>query len=345
MRVIAYGFLIFIGLTLLILPAAVPVIKTSAEFSIFNTKWNGCSKFAKALHEKGDVIPILYSYNSVNVGELRGVLIVIGPDIPFSELEAREVQEFLKNGGTLFIADDFGTANSLLEKLGVKARFSSVQLKDLFYAKNGNFPIVVRFNDPKLAADRVVLNIPSAVINAKGEIYTSKVSVLGKNMRSYPILAEIKYEKGRIILLSDPSILINDMFEENKQFIEKLVDYLGSGNFYVDEAHHYDFNPYSISTVYVHKEISKENMFNVFLIVACIAVIVESGVVSKVATALWTKVIGAIIRKREEIEFTDLPEWVDREKFKKMVEEMKNGSKLRWIYERKKVYGKTEKRD
>jgi len=343
MRVIAYGFLIFIGLTLLILPTAVPVIKTSAEFSIFNTKWNGCSKFAKALYEKGDVIPILYSYNSANVGELRGVLIVIGPDIPFSELEAREVQEFLKNGGTLFIADDFGTANSLLEKLGVKARFSSVQLRDLFYAKNENFPIVVRFDDSKLAVDRVVLNIPSAVINAKGKICTSKVSVLGKNMRSYPILAEIKYEKGRIILLSDPSILINDMFEVNKQFIEKLIDYLGSGNFYVDEAHHYDFNPYSIATVYVHKELDVKRAFTVFLVVASLAIVVESGFVRRVIDV----VVSTITRRihRESYVFDDLPDWVDREKFRKMVEEMKNGSKLRWIYERKGVYGKTEKRD
>ena len=47
------------------------------------------------------------------------MLVIIGPDVDFSSLEAKEVKEFLENGGTLFIADDFGTANSLLEKLGV----------------------------------------------------------------------------------------------------------------------------------------------------------------------------------------------------------------------------------
>ena len=69
---ILYAFLIFIGILLLVLPLAVPVIKTSAEFSMFNTKWNGCSKFAKLLAERGKVVPIMYPYNSVGLSKLNG---------------------------------------------------------------------------------------------------------------------------------------------------------------------------------------------------------------------------------------------------------------------------------
>ncbi|RLI81593.1 DUF4350 domain-containing protein [Archaeoglobales archaeon] len=340
MRAILYGFLIFIGIIFLVLPLAVPVIKTSTEFSMFNTKWNGCSEFAKLLAERGKVIPIMYPYNSVELSKLDGVLIVVGPDIDFSSLEAEEVKEFLENGGTLFIADDFGTANSLLEKLGVKARFSTQPLKDIFYSKRAEFPVVVRIEDPELAVgvEKITLNVPSAIVGGGGEIFSSKVSVVGKNMRSYPIMAEIKYGKGRIIMLSDPSILINDMLKENRQFIENLVGYLGN-TFYFDEAHHSDFNPYSVTTVYIHRQLDREKAFQVFVAVAALAIFIESRIAGKIARA-----ITKILPKKEENIFEELPDWVDIRILEKIVNEIKTGSKLGDRYGRKEVYGGAEER-
>lgn len=344
MRII-YAFLIFVGILLLILPVAVPIIKTSAEFSMFNTKWNGCSKFAKLLYERGEVIPIIYPYNSVKVSKLKGVLVVIGPDIDFSKLEAEEVKKFLENGGTLFIADDFGTANSLLKKIGVKARFSDKQLKDLFYSKNYNFPVVVRIKDPRLSVGvkNITLNIPSAIVGGDGKIFSSKVSIIGKNMKSYPILAEIRYKKGKIIMLSDPSILINDMFERNRKFIENLVEYLGSNVFYFDEAHHSDFNPYSIATVYVHREFDREKAFQVFLFVSALAVFIESGMAKKILQ-ITTDFIFRFASRKEEDLFKDLPDWVDRKTLERIIHEIRTGSKLGDRYGRKRIHRKVKER-
>jgi len=338
MRAILYGFLIFIGVLLLVLPIAVPVIKTSAEFSMFNTKWNGCSEFAKLLAEKGEIIPVMYPYNSVELSRLDGVLVVVGPDVDFSSLEAEEVRGFLENGGTLFIADDFGTANSLLEKLGVKAKFST-QLKDVFYSKRAEFPVVVRIEDPELAVgvEKVTLNIPSAIVGkGEGEVFSSKVSVVGKNMGSYPVMAEIKYGEGKIIMLSDPSILINDMFEENRQFIGNLAEYLGK-KFYFDEAHHTDFNPYSVTTVYIHRELDREKAFQVFVAVAALAIFIESGVAGRTAQA-----ITRMLLKRRENLFEGLPDWVDLKTLEKIVNEIRTGSKLGDRYGRKRIHGKAE---
>ncbi len=258
----------------------------------------------------------------------------------FSSLEAEEVREFLENGGTLFIADDFGTANSLLEKLGVKARFSAQPLRDIFYSKRAEFPVVVRIDDPELAVgvEKITLNIPSAIIGGEGEIFSSKVSVVGKNMRSYPVMAEIKYGKGRIIMLSDPSVLINDMFEENRQFIENLVRYLGS-TFYFDEAHHSDFNPYSVATIYIHRELDREKAFQVFVGVAALAILIEGGVAGKVVRA-----ITRLLPKRKENIFEGLPDWVDIKILEKIVGEIRTGSKLGDMYGRKGVYGGAEER-
>ena len=327
---IAYGFLIFVGIVLLVLPVSVPIIKTSAEFSMFNTKWNGCSKFAELLYERGDVVPILYPYNSVNLGNLKGTLVIVGPDVDFSRLEAKEVRDFLNNGGVVFIADDFGSANTLLKELGVKVRFSKLELKDVFYDKSVELPVVVRVKG--FDVDKIVLNVPSVVIGGKGEAFTSKVSIVGKRMGSYPILAEVKYGNGKIVLLSDPSILINDMIDKNGRFVEELVDYINTGRFYYDEAHHSDFNPYEVSTVYIHKELDRGKAFMVFVAVSLIALFVESGFARNVFNYMLSK-----LPRREENLLDDLPEWVDRDKLMKMLDEIKRGSKLGDLNERKRV--------
>lgn len=329
-----YAFLAFACIFLLILPLSVPVIKTSVDFSMFNTNWNGCSEFAKVLVERGKIAPVLYSYNSIDL-KREGVLIVVGPDVDFSPLEIEEVRSFLEEGGTLFIADDFGLANSLLEGLEVTGKFSDKPLGDIFYCKKADFPVVARIEDPQLSygVEKLVLNIPSVITGLEGEeeVFSSKVSVVGGNRRSYPILAEIRYGAGRVILLSDPDILINDMATENRKFIDNLVGYLGSDLFYFDDAHHSDFNPYSITTVYIHRELDRGKAFKVFAFVAALMVFIESGIARAIG-----QFIGRLMpaRKGEDI-FDGLPKGIDIIIVKRIINEIETGSKFGEGYEQR----------
>jgi hypothetical protein len=317
MRVILYAFIIVFGVTFFTLPLAVPVIKSSAELSIFNTNWDGLSGFAKLCIERREVVPILYSYNAVNLGEKRGVLLIVAPSIDFSQTEAEEVERFLEVGGTVFIADDSGVANSLLEKLGVKARIYG-KVRDIFYEKNENFPITVRISpELSMGVDRLKLNAPAAISGVDGEISTSKASVV-REMRSYTILAEMKHANGKIIIFSDPSALMNDMLGENKQFAINLIDLLGEGTFYFDEAHRADFNPYSAATIYIQRDLTKENALSIVLATAIFAIVIEAGVYKPVFRFLrlkfWRKDLKSLIK--------DLPEWVDVEKLGEMLRRM-----------------------
>jgi len=305
---------------MLLFPIAVPVFKSSSDLSIFNTNWNGLSEFAKLVAEKREVRPIFYPYNIAEVGELRGVILIFASEIDFSQAEAEELKKFLENGGTVFIADDFGKVNSLLEKLGVRARFSDKAVKDIFYSKNEKFPVVVKI-PPELSknASSLKLNVPSVILAAEGEILTSKAAYLGR-MGEYAIMAEIKYGNGRIVLFSDPSAFMNEMIKENKNFSINLIDYLGTGTFYFDEAHRSEFNPYLIATVYIHRELDKSMAFQIILAVAVFAILMESGIFKKIKIKL---------PKRKENIFDDLPEWVDRRKLEIMLEEIKAGSRLK----------------
>jgi len=340
-----YGFLVFIGILLLILPLSILVIKTSADFSMFNTKWNGCSEFAKVSVDRGELVPVLYPYNSVDFAKREGVLIIVGPDVGFSTLEIEELRFFLDRGGTLFIAEDFGIANDLLEKLGIPGKFSNKPMSDIFYSKRAEFPVIVRIEDPELSygVENLILNVPSVITGLGGgeeEVFSSKVSVVGENRKSYPILAETSYGKGRVVLLSDPDILINDMAVENNNFIENLVGYLSSNSntFYFDEAHHSDFNPYSTTTVYIHRELDKGKAFRVFAVVAALMIFIESGIAMGIAHSIW-RLIPTRARGREDL-FEGLPDWIDIKTLRQIVNEIKRGSKISDEQKGKRIYRK-----
>ncbi len=320
MNPLVYVILAAIGISMLVFPIAVPVFKSSADLSIFNTNWDGLSKFARLAAEMREVRPIFYPYNVAQIGNAGGVLLIFAPDIEFSQAEAEEVKKFLEKGGTLFIADDFGTSNSLLEKLGIKARFYGREVRDLFYSKNEKFPTVIKIS-PELSRNvsMLKLNVPSAISLAEGEVLTSKVAYAGK-IGEYVIMAEIKYGNGRVILFSDPSAFINEMMDENREFSINLINYLGSGNFYFDEAHRTDFNPYSMATVYIHKELDRSKAFQIIFAVTILAIFIESGMLKKIKIK--------IPRKKENI-FEDLPEWVDRRKLETMLEQMRAKSRLK----------------
>jgi len=339
MRLTSYILLFLLGLTLLTLSSVTLVAKSSTGFSMLNPGWDGSSKFATALNHRGELVPLPYPYTSSQLGEREGTLVVVGPSTGFSGLEAEEAKEFLEGGGVIFIADDFGTGNQLLEKLGVGARFSGRPVEDIFYRKNADFPLSVRVAEPGLAGVRsLTLNRPAFITGAEGEAYTSRVSLSRGERRMHPILAEVSYGKGKIVMLSDPGALMNDMAGVNGRFFEALASYLGGGNIYFDESHHAGFNPLSLSTSFVHKELDREMAFGLLLAIAALAVLVESGALGKAGG----RVAGLIPRREEDI-YGALPGWVEREKLEEMVGEMKTGSRLGEDYGWRRVFEEAER--
>ena len=334
MRRVIYGLLIAFGMFLLIMPLSIPIFTSSADFSVFNTNWNGVSKFGKLLYEKSEIVPIISSFNVVDFEKMNGTLLIIGPDMGYSNLEIEKIRKSLENGGTLVLIDDFGTGNQILRGLNLTARFSKTSFIDVFYSKNYNFPELVRILDPKLGAgvNKLILNVPSAILNAEGKIYTSKVTLLGKNQREYPIMTEIEYEKGRIVLFSDPSVFINDMFDENKAFIRNFADYIHSDVIYIDEAHHSNFNPYHIGTLVIHRSLDRVKAFYVVLIVAVLALFIESGATVEIFSRTITFLLDKFFKEKEK-SLEDIIEELKNEGYdekilRKIIREITTGKKL-----------------
>ena len=103
-------------------------------FSIYNEDWNGLSEFREIIEEMypedrdGDGYPdsiktIISSINAVNRLENEtGILVIMGPAVHYDISEAVALVLFIMNGGSVLIADDFGTANDLLKGLNTLIR-------------------------------------------------------------------------------------------------------------------------------------------------------------------------------------------------------------------------------
>jgi hypothetical protein len=267
-----YQILIFggIGALLILLAVATPGILDNNDFSMYNAGWNGCSDLAVKTYKSGKLQPTFSfemtqltltpkSFVEYPLVAKNSTILIIGPRSSFSTQEVSYLKDFVKKGGMLLLADDFGTGNELLTKMNTSTRFIGGLLLDLSFEKKAEFVTVYNFSRKShplaLNATSVVLNYATG-LQIKGKNATviarsSEISWIDKNENQkedigekkgpFPVLVSERYGQGEIIVLSDASLLINSMKDVrgNAAFRERLLLYLfkGRGSVIIDESH------------------------------------------------------------------------------------------------------------
>jgi hypothetical protein len=216
-----------------------------------NQDWNGCSAIASLTANT----TLLLSYDKP-LPNSTSLLAIIGPSLNFTELETSNIATFLGDGGVVLLADDFGTGNSLLEDLNVSVRFSKEPLADLYYySKNPDFPIIT-----DLSPSPVTENLSAIVLDRPSYIEvgnSSSVAKIGSSspfsfvdlngngrpsanetVDSYTVLTTVRIGRGLLLLVSDPSMLINDVIGlyGNMRLFQNALK-LGDGSVIFDTAH------------------------------------------------------------------------------------------------------------
>ena len=266
-----YQILIILGIAILffIIAFSNPLIINNSDFSIYNSSWNGCSSIAIKTYKTGKFQPTFYiqeneltmvqrSFIEYNINSNESCIIIIGPRSDFSASEINYIKNFLKDGGILFLADDFGTGNQILKGINSSTRISNDLLLDLSFEKSARFSTIFNFANKThplfLNVTRILFNYPSFLEIGKDTkilAYSSELSWIDINnnfkhdsnekRKSFPIIAIENYGKGKILILSDPSILINSMKEklDNKNFINNLLKFLYEDRttILIDESH------------------------------------------------------------------------------------------------------------
>jgi hypothetical protein len=239
---------------------SVPLLNTTKEdFSTYNTAWNGASDAKALASSDGYTTRSVFALSEIGSGD--GVLFMLNPNssVSFSASDASTLQSFVKNGGVLVLANDFGNGNAALSGLGVSAaRFNGSLLEDnVSKGVDAAHPLITDVNASGITAGvhELYFNYGTALdvsgtnvtVLARSAptsyLSTSASANLSATTGAHPVLATFTYGDGRIVLLSDPSVFINDMLgqADNQQLLTSMFANLTGGNtaapIMFDESH------------------------------------------------------------------------------------------------------------
>lgn len=217
------------------------------DLFVENPFWNGLSE----LYSRTNLVRLdsLDGLNLIVDEPKSSTLLLIGPSNRFIDEEVEEIRGFIYSGGTVVLADDFGTGNELLNGLNVPVRFDTLLLQDrLFNGKNSLMPKILATGAALFdGVENLVFNYPSTLsVTGSSKIlaWSSAFSYIAREPSPpsesltagpFPVTAEIIVGEGRLIAVSDSSLFINSMIDRGGNW--KFLENLASGNVYIDEGH------------------------------------------------------------------------------------------------------------
>lgn len=207
---------------------------SAQDFMESNRLWNGIKSFSGESGAK----------NINSLAELPSLpqqhTLVLVPYINPEATELSRMKQFVSDGGSLLLLDDYGYGNNILKYLDLQVRFDNRPLLDpLFSYKNQRMPRVTDFAPEVEEAGIKGLTLNHATGLAGLEepevlARSSPTSFLDTNddqingpdepKGPFPVAAKLRYGQGTIILVADPSIMINSMVgrDDNNRFLQYL---------------------------------------------------------------------------------------------------------------------------
>ncbi len=239
-----------VALTIVISMVCLWASPSVQDFMTANSLWNGVQDLSE-------------EFGATSIDSLTGLpsspqgkALISIPSLPYEEESLAEIQEFVALGGRLLLLDDRGQGNSLLEYLGLEARFSGIPLLDpLFCYRNQQLPKITDFA-PEIereGVEVVVFNHATVLTDvAESDViaWSSAASFLdfdendewspAEEKGLFPVAAKYHVGRGTVILVSDPSIIINSMIrrDDNRAFVNYLIGpETGQGDLLIDRQH------------------------------------------------------------------------------------------------------------
>jgi hypothetical protein len=215
-----------LALVLAVLPSP-PIADAQTDFAPRSAAWNG-------LRELMGIAERAAAHVSAPE-ELR--LDTLTPDDALLILEPAEapprpdLAAFLREGGRLAIADDYGAADRFLTPFEIGRTELPGDLAPLRLRGNRNVLIAT----PR-ALHPLTEGVSALVVNHPRVLHHRELDTLfavgrGGDARDGTVLLAGAVGAGRLVVLSDPSALINNMleFRGNRRFARNLLEYLAEG--------------------------------------------------------------------------------------------------------------------
>lgn len=234
--------LLLAGLVVAVVLAVAFAASTSTSaFSAYNTGWQGASGVqsqADAVGADSEVVVNTTAYASAEPNQT--IAVVLSPTSGYGPTERERIWRFVRQGGTLVVADQYGRqGNELLTAVGASAQFAGPQLRDeRDYYRSPALPVASNATETAVSTEEttLTLNYGTAIRpnNATVAVASSEFSYLdegdnqrydGEELDSYPVVTTERVGQGRVVAVSDPSIFINSMLDRpgNRAFVRNLL--------------------------------------------------------------------------------------------------------------------------
>lgn len=249
-RLVLYALIASIGLALMIAAST-----SGAAFGVYNLEWDGTSDFRELAdqHTESEVVLDTTRYTETDANQT--VAVVLAPTERYGPNDTQRLRQFVEAGGTLLVADDFGThGNTLVRDVGATAQFERTPLRDeRHYYRAPSLPVATQVTDSRYteSVEQLTLNRATAIEpgNASVIVSTSPFAYLDRNetgnlsatdeLGPYPVVTTESVSVGQVIAVSDPSLFINSMLTEPDntafatavlaEYDQTLLDYSHAG--------------------------------------------------------------------------------------------------------------------
>jgi hypothetical protein len=241
------------ALTLIIIISMLTLVwffPVNGDFRVENPSWNGLS----TLNSKDRLVAVR-SFDNLTANQ-KGTTLLLVPYEPFSNVELSQLKDYVSNGGTLVVLDDYGFGNQVLSDIGLKIRFTGESMLDPLYGyKDKWMPKITDLSNSTIAANvtSIVLNHASSLNNTSDSTvvaYSSAFSFLDINSDGlsnnnepngpFPVIANNSVGQGMVVAVADPSLMINGMLalDNNLQLLNNVINIQGVvSKIFVDQSH------------------------------------------------------------------------------------------------------------
>ncbi|NUC72793.1 DUF4350 domain-containing protein [Haloterrigena sp. SYSU A558-1] len=246
---------------------------SSAAFGPYNPSWDGTSELrqqtASASGAESELIRDTARYGDYEPNET--VAFVVAPDETYADEDVDRIRQFVDNGGTLVVLENFGTnGNRLLADVGAETRTDGAVLRDeQEYYRGPTMPVATGVENHTYTegVDQLTLNYASALETDEEEatvlVRTSEYAYRDVNrndelddnetLDSYPVAAVENVSEGQVVVVGDPSIAINAMIDEpdNAAFLQRLS--ADADHVLIDLSHSEDLPPLTAAVLTVRE--------------------------------------------------------------------------------------------
>jgi hypothetical protein len=199
-------------LLFLLVVVGLPKVAAADDYVLGADTWTGLSAWLKLTATDGVEIEQIHvlDYSSLDVNVPLLIL------YPKREPDADSIAAFVRAGGSVLIADDFGMSDGVMNRFAIDRAL----VDDL--GGDGPFPVLQTMGQHPLLVDvtKVATNHPARIYN------------VGRPVVGFPdgagLVYDMKFGTGKAVFLSDPSIMINHMLgrEDNANLMRNTLRYL-----------------------------------------------------------------------------------------------------------------------